>query len=138
MMRAGRAAEAAGYLAEAAELYKARGDARASAVWLEWIQAMLAGDDPNAIKVLAKQEDDKMFSRAYGLLHEKVQQLLDEEKWSVAAAFARQTQLQLPDRLAANDKQAIQLALDKALAGQRQADKLTVARLAPQLAMFTK
>ena len=134
LMQVGRSAEAAAQLSEAHALFAAAKDSpKALDVWAQWLIALLADGDVQALKLMADQDDDDAFDKALASLTTRIDQARKAGKHLTAIALADQAIKQLPQRLTVPQREA----LDKALTASRQAqaaiDRQRVAQLAPQL-----
>ena len=132
LMKASRPAEAAPVFAEAQALLLAEKSPQAQEVWLEWIEALLAADDPVVVKALAEQSEEA-FAKAWALFDAHLKRLLDAEKYPPAILLAGEAVKQLSSRLTARQRQVLSDVLAGATARQIAADRERVAKLAPQL-----
>ncbi|MCK4601904.1 MAG: HEAT repeat domain-containing protein, partial [Phycisphaerae bacterium] len=133
LMEAGRPAEAAVHLAGALELYRAAENAIATQVWAEWIDALLAVDDPVSLKAIAQQEDETALAEAVQRLQDRLDVLVKENNWAAAVLLAEEAIRQLSKQLTASQKTVIENVLSQAQAGRLQADRQKVAKLTLQL-----
>jgi len=134
LMRASRPADAAPYLAEACAALASTGGPDAAVAWNEWIDALLAADDPAAIKALADQKDAGQFDAAYSRLTERLSSLVEQSKPAIAIALCDEAIKQLSPRLKGGRLAEIQKIAQDAKTAQAAADKQKVAKLCQQLA----
>jgi len=135
LMTSARPAEAAALLDEAhAALAKAQSP-DTQAAWLEWMKALLASANPEAVKVMASQSNAKAFANARTLLDARLKALLAEEQFSQVVLIASAAVEQLADdkRLSAEEKAALAGTLTIARQKQTAADRILVAKLILQL-----
>ncbi len=130
---AGRPAEAAASFEEAYEFYAAGGSDKASQVWVEWTDAMLAADDPTAVKVIADQKDPSAFENAVVRLLDRLETLSKQKDWDSAVLLAEQAKTQLGGRLTAKQMGTLGGIITNAQQARKEADRQEVARLAAQL-----
>ncbi len=114
LLKAGRAAEAATQLAEAVSQLKARQSKDVPDAWLEWFDAMLAAENPAALKALAEQEED-LFARAFERFLAKLESAARENKWSTVVLLSNSAAEPLAPRLTETQR----ADLDKRLAHGR-------------------
>jgi HEAT repeat protein len=133
LLKTSRVADAAASLGEAYAALQAAGAAEATAVWNEWIDAMLAGDDPAAARAIAAQKDQDQFASAYKRLGKRVDVLVAGEKLPAVIAICGEAQAQLGERIDPADRDWLLQTLQTALAKQSAADRQRVSRLCAQL-----
>jgi len=128
-----RPAEAAGHFRKAYDALLAAKDASASDVWLEWILALLAADDPSAIKAMAAQTRTASFQSALKALTDRVSALVAKERYAPAIVLADRTVEDLSQRLTVTEREDFQTTLARARIAQRAADRKRVSQLVGQL-----
>ena len=99
LMKIPLAAEAALNLAEAYTALQQAKSPQALQVWLEWIEAMLAGDDITVIKVISRNKDALTFAQGCDRLEARLKEMLDEGKYDQVALIAADAVKQLAERL---------------------------------------
>jgi len=128
-----RPAEAAGELGKVhAALVKAD-KAKAEAIWLKWVEALLAADDVTATVRIAETKEDKQFAAAVSALQKRLDALKAQKGWDRLVRLARAAQERLATRLGEAQRRAIEQALQEALAQQRLADRQRVSELVARL-----
>lgn len=130
---ANRPAEAAVCLAEAYTALAGVKNPQAADVWNEWIDAMLAADDPAVVKAIADQEGDKAFAGAVERLQRRLGALTAEKQWAAAIQLSAAADAGLKGRLAGAEQERIAKVLAQARGGQAADDRRRVAALAAQL-----
>jgi HEAT repeat protein len=128
-----RCAEASTYLADAYKLLLAAKSPQAPVVWLEWVDAMLAADDPAAIKEIAAQADGVQFAAAMERFDSRLMDLDKKAKWQSIITMTTEAFKQLQDRLSESQRNICQNALVKARGQQTSADRQKVAKLVLQM-----
>lgn len=109
------------------------GDAQAKAIWLEWVDAMLAAADPAVGKVMADQTDDELFQQAVNSLTTRLSQLVAAQKQDAAIVLLEEVDRRLGQRLTSAQRGGYKTVLTNCRAGQAAADVQRVAKLALQL-----
>jgi len=133
LMRANRPAEAAGNLAAAYAQLAGAKDPQASAVWVEWINSLLAAEDPGALKIMADNADDAAFAAALDRLSKQLKQMHTAGRFLAVIALAQEALTQLPQRLTVAQREAVEQMLAEATRQQDRNDQQRVMALAPQL-----
>jgi HEAT repeat protein len=135
LMQANRPAEAAVQLGQAYPVYVAGRNADAPAVWQEWVDAMLAADDPACVTALAAQSDEEAFAAAFRKLLGRLSELRSGEKYQTIITLATEALERLSDRRSVTDTQrkALQRMADEATARQSALDEQKVAALVSAL-----
>jgi HEAT repeat protein len=133
LLSGARPAEAAGHFGKAYEAMLAAKDADASDAWLEWITALLAADDPAAIKAMVAQTDATAFQSARKALSSRLDELVTKESYAPAILLADRAVENLPERLTVEERQGFQTTLASARAAQRISDSKKVSQLVGQL-----
>ena len=128
-----RPAEAAGHFGKAYEAMLTAKDPKTSDAWLEWISAMLAADDPAAIKAMSAQTQADAFQAALKALSLRVEALVSKESYAPVILLADRAVENLAQRLTVAERESLQSTLADARAAQRKADKKQVAQLVGQL-----
>ena len=128
-----RCAEASTYLADAYKLLLAAKSPDAPAIWLEWVEAMLAADDPAAIKEMAAQADGSQFAAAVEQFDNHLAELDKKAKWQTIIVLAGEATKQLQDRMGDSQRTICQDALAKARSQQTSADRQRVGKLIVQM-----
>jgi HEAT repeat protein len=134
LMKVERPTEAAPLLAESYASYAAAKDDLAKMVWLEWVESLLAADEPSVAKVAGDQTDEEAFAKALSLIDARLEALRKKGAWSALVALADEAVKQLPKRITEDQRTAWQQELDKARQQLRAADQQRVAALVRQLA----
>ncbi len=134
LVQAKRPAEAAGHLAAAHKELTAAGDPEAAAVWLEWIDALLAAADPAAVRAIAEQESEKAFAEALERLEGRLAALAGEENYAAVVLLAGEAKTRLLQRLTAPQRRGLDAALTDARVKQLAEDRKAVTKLVGQLA----
>ncbi|HQL74374.1 MAG: putative lyase [Planctomycetes bacterium ADurb.Bin126] len=133
LAKASRPAEAAPVCAEAYALLLGQKDPQATAVWLEWVDALVAADDPAVVKAMLEQDDAKAYETVLDRFCAHLNALLDGGKYAPAIVLAEEATRQLGARLDPSRQQALAKVLNQARARQLKADRERVALLAPQV-----
>ena len=133
LMRANRPAEAAGNLAAAYAQLAGAKDLQAPAVWVEWMDALLAAEDPGALKIMADNVDDDAFAAALDSLTKQLKEMHTAGRFLAVIALAQEALTQLPQRLTVAQREGIQGMLAEARRQQDEADRQQVMSLTPQL-----
>ena len=134
LMAASQPAEAAARLREAHAAMKKADSPETQATWLEWVEALLAAGDPEAVKVIATQKGAaEAFAQAAKLLRTRLKELHDKGQFSQVAVIAAAALDQLADRLTDDQRKELGETLSQARAKQAAADRLFVAKTVLQL-----
>ena len=133
LLAGARPAEAAGHFRKAYDAMLVAKDAKASGAWVEWIEALLAADDPAAIKAMAAQNDSAVFGTARKALADRLDVLIEEQRYAPAILLADRAVESLSRRLTVAERKSFQDALVDAREAQRVADKKIVSQLVGQL-----
>ena len=133
LLTGARPAEAAGHFRKAYDAMLVAKDAKASGVWVEWIEALLAADDPAAIKAMAAQNESAVFSAARKALSARLVALVGEQRYAPAILLAGRAVESLSQRLTVEERKGFQTVLTDAREKQRVADKKRVSQLVGQL-----
>ncbi|MDY6912996.1 MAG: HEAT repeat domain-containing protein [Planctomycetota bacterium] len=134
LVKAGRPAEAAPYLAEAHKLLAAAKSIRADRAWIEWIDALLAAADPAAVKAMADENvTDELFVEALKRLNARLKVLAGELKFSPVILLAQAAIDQLSQRLTVRHRTELEKLLAHSRSEQAAADRRKVAGLVGQL-----
>lgn len=136
LMTSARPAEAAALLGEAHAVLKKADSPDTQTVWLEWVKALLASANPEAVEVMASQASAEAFAAARKLFDARLEALLAEGQFSqvVLIASAAVEQFGTDKRLSAVERAALARALKVAREKQAAADRVLVTKLIPQLA----
>jgi HEAT repeat protein len=134
LVKAKRPAEAAPCLADAyAQLARAN-DPVAPELWLQWIDALLAGDDPASVKAIAEQTDHAQFDKAVAHYMARLGDLTSQKSWLACVGLCENANTVLTGL-----SQAQRDSVAKTLAQARDQLAITcrtrVAALAPQLSV---
>ncbi|MCD6364857.1 MAG: HEAT repeat domain-containing protein [Planctomycetes bacterium] len=133
LMVASRPAEAGDNLAEAYKAAAEAGSPESLAIWLEWIDAMLAAGDPKVVEMMTLRPEPAAFTEACRHMEAGLTRLATAGKHASVALVAREALDRLRGRLTPQDKKKIQKMLLAATAAQRLADHRRVAVLIPML-----
>jgi HEAT repeat protein len=133
LLTGARPAEAAGHFRKAYDAMLVAKDDKASGAWVEWIEALLAADDPAAIKAMAAQNENAVFSVARKALIVRLAALIEEQRYAPAILLADRAVENLSQRLTVEERKSFQTALTDAREAQRVADKKKVSQLVGQL-----
>jgi len=133
LLRAERPSEAAAQLAELYRLASQRKLPSARRIWTRWVAALLAADDPAAMKVIAEQTDPDAFGDAVDRLQQRLEQLIERQRFSAAVLLASEAIKQLPQRLKFEQREVIAGLLATARQGQQQQDRREVGLLTVKL-----
>ncbi len=134
LVAAARPAEAAGYLAEAHEAMSRADAPDAGDVWAEWVRALLAAGKPQAMRMMAEQEDAAAFAEALAQLTSLLTAAQSEGDFLTVIALTTEALRELPQRLTAEQQERFRAMLSAAELKQSAADRDRVVRLTPQLA----
>jgi len=133
LLEADRPSEAAAQLDEAYALVREGGGARAQEVWGEWVRALLAADDPAAVKAIADQSDPQAFAEAVSWLHNRLVELVGGRRYAPAILLASEALEKLPERLDFQQREGVSGVLAQAREEQAEADRQQVSGLVAQL-----
>jgi len=133
LLTGGRPAEAAGHFSEAYDILTAARAAGASDAWIEWIKALLAADDPSAIKAMATQNDGDVFASALKALTARLKALVSEKRYAPAILLSQGAIENLAERLTDEKQAGLQTTLKNSRQAQRDSDKKRVTQLVDQL-----
>ena len=131
LMQAHRPAEAAVQLGQAYQAYAAQRNAEAPAVWEQWVDALLAADDPACIAAMAGQSDEEAFAAAFRKLLGRLSELRSAEKYPAVVTLATEALERLSNRRSVTEAQrkALQRMAEEALARQSALDEQKVSAL---------
>ncbi|MFB3893103.1 MAG: HEAT repeat domain-containing protein [Phycisphaerae bacterium] len=141
LVKNARAAEAAACLGEAHVLFLAAKDSQAPAVWLEWVEALLAADDGAAVKAIADQTAEAQFTKAIASLDARLAELKKKASWQGIVVLAGEAVKLLsanggttqPARLSDEQLKAYADMRTEAQSQQAAADRQRVGKLVAQL-----
>ena len=133
LLAGARPAEAAGHFRKAYDAMLVAKDTKASGAWVEWIEALLAADNPAAIKAMVAQNESAVFSAALKALSTRLTVLVKEQRYAPAILLADRAVENLSQRLTVEERNSFQTALIDAREAQRGADKKRVSQLVGQL-----
>jgi len=133
LVKAGRPAEAAGLLGQTYTTFAATGSPDAPVVWVEWVDALLAADDPNCVTVVGSQMNAEAFAAAVAHLLARLDQLAAQDRHAAVVLLGTEAAGHLASRLNERQRAALQRAIKDAQARQLAADRLRVSRLVGQL-----
>jgi len=133
LMSASRPAEAAPLLGGAYGLLGAAKSPLAPKVYLEWIGALLKANDPMVVKAMSDPARAGAFADVLARLNERLTELVNEGRYAPAILMAAEVMRQLPDRLTAEQRKALEKLVSDAQAKQLAADSKRVSQLAAQL-----
>jgi HEAT repeat protein len=133
LLAGARPAEAAGHFRKAYDAMLSAKDAKASVAWLEWVEALLAADDPSSIKAMAAQNESDVYQSALKALKARLTALVTEQRYAPAILLAGGAVENLAQRLTVDERKSFQTTLTDAKLAQRAADRKRVSQLAGQL-----
>jgi len=133
LLKAGRPAEAARELGAVCAALAKADPPSAGEVWLKWVEALLAADDPSAVARIAESKDPKLFDAAVEALARRVKVLQANKDWDRLVRLAGSALRRLAERMAPARRDELQKALNEAQANQRKADRQRVAALVSRL-----
>lgn len=121
--------------AQLADVYAAADHAKpqTNALWAQWVECMLAADDPSVAKVLVGQNDSALFDNAIAKLQARLDVLVTSSKHAAAVGILEQVVRELASRLTAQQNQSFSRMLADCRLKQAQSDQQRVAKLATQL-----
>ena len=134
LMAVQRPAEAAVQFGEAYASYAAARDKATQTVWSEWVDAMLAADDPACLTAMAEQTDERAFAAALRKFTGRLSELGAQDKHLTVVMLAGEAQERLGDRLSQSQRNSLARMADEAAAKQSALDAQKVAALTPLLA----
>ncbi len=129
----GRSAEAAPHFQEAAKLLADAKSDQAGEAWLEWIEALLAADDPGACKAIAQQTDATLFAEAVQRLQQHLDAMAAARNWQTVISQGQAALTQVDGRMTDAQRGKVAEAVSNALAKQAEEDERRVATLTGQL-----
>jgi hypothetical protein len=132
LVKADRPAEAATQLAEVFGATPPK-DPQTAAIWLEWVDAMLAAADPGVCKLLSDQVDTELFQQAMESLTTHISQMVEAKKHDAAIILLEEVSRQLARKLSESQRESFKTVLANCRASQVAADAQRVSKLAPQL-----
>jgi HEAT repeat protein len=140
LVKAKRPAEAAPCLAEAYAQLAAANDPAAPALWLQWVDALLAGDDPAILKAMADQTDRAQFDKALARYMARLADLSSQKSWSACVGLCENADAALwgdfgQKGLTQAQREAIAKLLSQAKEQLAITCRTRVAALAPQLSV---
>ncbi|MBT3201319.1 MAG: hypothetical protein HN350_15570 [Phycisphaerales bacterium] len=133
LLSGGRPAEAAVHFRAVYDTMLAAKAPKASDVWVEWVQALLAADDPAAIKAMAAQNEASVFLTANKALSARLDALVTKQSYAPAILLADKALESLAQRITDAQRKSLQTLLRDARLAQRDADRKKVAQLVGQL-----
>ena len=133
LLAGARPAEAAGHFRAAYDAMVTAKDAKASEAWVQWIESLLAADDPAAIKAMAQQSDAELFELVRKSLATRLDALIVEKSYAAAILLAGRAIENMPQRLTVEQRSSLQTLLTGARKAQRTADMKKVEQLVGQL-----
>jgi HEAT repeat protein len=133
LLRAARPAEAAGHFRKAYDAMLAAKNSGASDAWVEWIEALLAADNPEAIKAMGAQTESAVFLSARKLLSLRLDALIKDKRYAPAILLADRAVENLSQRLTVGVRKNYQAVLTDARKAQRISDTKKVSQLVEQL-----
>jgi len=133
LMQAKRPAEAAAPLADAYAAYAARNDSDALVVWDEWLDALIASDDPASLTAMANQTDEQAVAGAFRRLLGRVSELNSQGKYLPVIVLAAEGSTRLGERLSDKQLKTLQQMAQEAKAKQAVLDQQKVSALVPLL-----
>ena len=129
LRQASRPAEAAPHLARAHAILHAAGSPKAPTVWAEWIDVLLAADDPAVTTAMADQKDAQAFAWAWRRLRGHLGGLAAKQRYATVILLASEATKGLANRLSEAQQAALAKSLSEAKSKQRAADTKHVADL---------
>ncbi len=129
LMQAHRPAEAAAQLGEAYAAYASQRSSEAPRVWEDWVDALVAADDPSCAAAIASQTDEKAFAAALGKLMDRLSALRSQEKYLTVTLLAGEALEHLSGRISGSQRDALRQMADEAKARQSATDGQKVAAL---------
>ena len=133
LLSAGRPAEAAPYLEKAWKGYAAKKNIADLDVWVEYVGALLAADDPAAIKAMSLQPNSMAYVSAVGRLDARLSQLRAMNRHSHAILLIQEALKELQSRLTAQETEGLEKLLDQMRAAQKTEDRRDVTKLLSQV-----
>ncbi len=132
LLSAGRPAEAAPYLEEAWKGYAAKKNIADLDVWVEYVGALLAADDPAAVKAMSLQPNERAYVSAVARLDARLSQLRAMNRHSHAILLTQEALKELKPRLTAQEAEGLKKLLDQMHAAQKAEDRREVSKLLSQ------
>lgn len=133
LARAERYSEAAPVLGEAYARLAAVKDANARAAWSEWVNVMLAADEPGVIKAMAEQADQVAFAEAMKSLESHLGDLKTRGAWFSLVQLGGEALKLLPRRMTPDQREALEQQTVSAKQRMQQADRQKTLQLVKQL-----
>ncbi len=133
LISANRPAEAAGELALIHAAMLKTADSRADDIWLKWITAMLAADDPSAIIHIEKARNTRLFNQAVIAIRKRLLHLEASGDLAGAVRLAEATLEKLAKKLSDDEKKALTDILTRTKAKLKSVNYRKVAALLPKL-----
>ena len=134
LMQADRPTEAAEHFRQAHAMLVEANHPDAAAVWLERIDALLAADAAAAVKLMAGQEDEAAFAKAFEKTNARLSRLKNDQQWEGLIALTQATMDDLAPRLTAEQLAELRKLQTEAREQQRAAVRKRAAKLAGDLA----
>jgi hypothetical protein len=134
LLKAGRPSEAAPALGEAHAAMAAAKSPKAMEVWQEWVEAMVAADDPSVAKALADQSDPQAYAEGLRKLLARLEVLTEKGKWQVLSQVCAAAGNHLSSRLSEEQARLFQAKAEEAKGKLAEADRQRVPALVSQLA----
>ena len=133
LMTASRPAEAATELALVYESASKSPGVDPSKVWLSWVEALLAADDPAAIGKMAEVEDEAAFLSAWQALQNRLETLKPRKEWDSALRLAETATQKLAPRLNESQRKGLETLIREARTQQAAVDRQRVSALVGRL-----
>ncbi len=133
LVQAGRPAEAAALLAEAHAAYAAQNAPEALAVWDEWVDALIAADDPASLTAMADQENTQARTGAFMRLLGRLSELSSQENYLPVIRLATEAVDRLGAQLSDQHLKTLQQMAQEARAKQAAVDQQKVSALVGSL-----
>jgi HEAT repeat protein len=133
LLAAGRPAEAGPMLADAWRYFDANGANQARDAWLEWIDALLAADDPAVAAAMGDQEDDSLYADALERLGSRLEDLLTAGDHDAGILLATTAGERLSHRLTTEQQERIATIARQAGQARLDADRQAVVGLVASL-----
>lgn len=131
LLAAGRSPEAAAQLALAVQQAGPE-EPQGGVLWVRWIAALLAAEDPTALAEIAGQSDPQLRALAIEKLLDRLAALQQAQGYQGLIALASAAQERLGEQLSEEQRRAVAEALAAGQAAQRDADASRVAQLLAQ------
>ncbi len=133
LVKADRFAEAAPVLGEAYTRLASVKDPNARAVWIEWVNSMLAADEPSVVKAMAEQADQAAFAGATKALRARMEILRGKGNWSNMVQLGGEALRLLPKRMTETQRATMEQDVAMARDQMRLADRQRTAALVKQM-----